>query len=84
MPIKWYGTADNDNPTYRHFSRIVNFVLHAMAFSALNSGLWFWQQVRHPWNHLNWFTEAWLIVLLGHLVLVISKRPLEVQDENQG
>ncbi len=83
MPIKWYGTSDNNNPTYKHFSRIVNFVLHAMAFSALNSGLWFWQQIRHPWPHLSWFSEFWLLVLFAHLALVISQRPVQTKDESE-
>ena len=24
MPIRWYGPADPEDPTYRHFERIVN------------------------------------------------------------
>ncbi len=77
MPIRWYGSGDNSDPTYKHFSRIVNFVLHAMGFAAVNSGLWFFQQLRHPWTHLDWFTEAWLVGLLFHLAIVISQRPKE-------
>ena len=49
MPIRWYGPADPDNPTYRHFERVVNLCLHAGLFAALNSGLWFVQEMRHPW-----------------------------------
>ena len=47
MPIRWYGPADPDNPTYRHFERVVNLCLHAGLFAALNSGLWFVQEMRH-------------------------------------
>ncbi len=75
MPIRWYGTSDQSDPLNAHFSRIVNFVLHAMGFAAVNSGLWLAQQIRHPWNNLNWFTEIWLLVLIGHFVFVVSKRP---------
>ncbi len=77
MPIKWYGTANKSDPTYKHFERIVNFTLHAMGFAALNSGLWFIQKLRHPWEHLNWFTDAWLVVLIAHLVFVISRKPTD-------
>ena len=56
MPIRWYGPANPEEPTYRHFERIVNLTLHAALFSALNSGLWVVQELRHPWAHLNWLT----------------------------
>ena len=75
MPIRWYGPADPADPTYRHFNRVVNFVLHAMVFSALNSGLWFIQQMRHPWDHLDLFSELWLAGLMTHLVIVLRLRP---------
>ena len=80
MPIRWYGTGDNTDPRYKHFSRIVNFTLHAGAFAAVNSGLWFVQSMRHPWNHLDLFTELWLAALMIHLVVVLKQRPLEEAD----
>ena len=75
MPLRWYGPADPSDPTYRHFDRIVNLCLHAGVFAAVNSGLWFVQQMRHPWDHLNLWSEAWLGVLLLHLLVVIRLRP---------
>jgi len=80
MPIRWYGTGDNTDPRYRHFSRIVNFTLHAGAFAAVNSGLWFVQSMRHPWNHLDLFTELWLAALVIHLIVVLKQRPIEDAD----
>ena len=75
MPIKWYGSGDKTDPTYKHFSRVVNLVLHAMFFAAANSTLWFFQQIRHPWEHLNWFSEIWLVGLLLPLMFVVMQRP---------
>ncbi len=75
MPIRWYGNGDATDPTYLHFSRIVNFTIHAMLFASLNSGLWFFQKMRHSWGHLDWFTEIWLALLLFHLVFVVMQRP---------
>jgi hypothetical protein len=75
MPIRWYGPANPEDPTYRHFNRIVNLVLHAMVFAALNSGLWFVQGMRQPWPHLAWLTEAWAVVLALHLLTVLLRRP---------
>ncbi len=80
MPIRWYGTGDNTDPRYKHFSRIVNFTLHAGAFAAVNSGLWFVQSMRHPWNHLDLFTELWFAALVIHLIVVLKQRPLEEAD----
>ena len=75
MPIRWYGPANPDDPTYRHFSRIVNLVLHAMVFAAVNSGLWFVQGMREPWAHLDRLTEAWAALLMVHLLSVLLRRP---------
>lgn len=75
MPIRWYGPANPADPTYRHFSRIVNLVLHAMVFAAVNSGLWFVQGMRQPWPHLAWLTEIWGALLLIQLLSVLLRRP---------
>ena len=81
MPIRWYGPADPADPTYRHFNRVVNLTLHAMVFAAVNSGLWFLQEIRHPWNHLSVLTGLWLVGLAVHLSMVLKLRP-EVDADN--
>ncbi len=83
MPIRWYGTGDQTDPLYLHFSRIVNLTIHAMAFAALNSGLWFIQQIRHPWPNLQWFTGLWLVFLLLHLVFVVLNRPSSAKQTEE-
>ena len=75
MPIRWYGPANPSDPTYRHFERVVNLTLHAGVFAAVNSGLWFVEGIRHPWNHLGWLTWAWFLALLIHLTVVVVQRP---------
>lgn len=75
MPIRWYGPANQADPTYRHFSRVVNLTLHGMTFAAINSGLWFVQGLRHPWQHLALVTEIWLVLLITHLLVVLRLRP---------
>ena len=84
MPIRWYGPANPDDPTYRHFERVVNLTLHAMVFAALNSGLWFIQEMRHPWQGLPWITGLWLLALLLHLIAVIAQRPEPASDPADG
>ena len=83
MPIRWYGPANPDDPTYRHFERIVNLCLHAGLFAAVNSGVWFVQEMRHPWQGLPWFTGLWLVALLIHLSVVIIKRPDRSASETE-
>ncbi|MEB3243573.1 MAG: hypothetical protein VKO44_08040 [Cyanobacteriota bacterium] len=75
MPIRWYGPANRDDPTYRHFERVVNLTLHAALFASINSGLWFVQELRHPWAHLDWLTLAWAGLLLLHGSVVVRLRP---------
>jgi len=75
MPLRWYGNGDPSDPIYLHFSRIVNLTIHAMAFAAVNSGLWLAQQIRHPWPNLPLITGLWLILLFGHLSYVLIQRP---------
>jgi hypothetical protein len=74
MPIRWYGPADPTDPTYQHFERIVNLTLHAALFAAVNSGLWFVQELRHPWHHLGWISLAWAGALLVHGSVVLALR----------
>jgi hypothetical protein len=75
MPIRWYGPADPTNPTYRHFERVVNLTLHGALFAAVNSGLWFVQELRHPWQHLAWVSLLWGAGLLAHASVVVLLRP---------
>jgi len=81
MPIRWYGTSDKSDPTYKHFARVVNLVLHGMFFAAINSGLWFFQEIRHPWQNLGLVTEIWAVAFFVHLFVVLRLRP--VSNENQ-
>lgn len=79
MPIRWYGPADPSDPTYRHFARIVNLILHAMVFAAVNSGLWFVQEMRHPWAQLPLLSLSWGVALAIHLAVVIARRPAQAE-----
>ena len=81
MPIRWYGSADKNDPLYFHFERIVNFCVHAGVFAAVNSGLWFLQEMRHPLadETLPWITGGWLTLLIAQLISVIMRRPKEAE-----
>ena len=77
MPIRWYGPANPEDPTYRHFERIVNLCLHGGVFAAVNSGGWFLQEMRHPFpgGSLTWITSLWATVWLVQMIWVILQRP---------
>tara|TARA_B100000073_G_C23685369_1_gene554278 strand:+ start:132 stop:392 length:261 start_codon:yes stop_codon:yes gene_type:complete len=84
MPIKWYGNGDLDDPTYKHFSRIVNFVIHCMIFTALISGIWLFKEIKHEIDFFNNFAIGWAIVLSIHLIYVINKKPRNLSDQSAG
>ena len=75
MPLVLSAPPDPEDPAYQHLERLVNFGVHGALFAALNSGLWVWQGLRHPFAHLAWFTAAWAVLLLVHLGWVLSLRP---------
>ena len=75
MPIKRYGNGDLEDPTYKHFSRIVNFVIHCMIFTAVLSGTWLLKEIKYDIAFFNKFAIFWSIVFSSHLLFVILKKP---------
>ena len=71
MPIKWYGNGDLEDPIYKHFSRIVNFVIHCMIFTAIVSGTWLLKEIKYEIAFFNNFAIFWSVLLLSHLLFVI-------------
>ena len=67
MPIKWYGNGDSEDPIYKHFSRIVNFVIHCMVFTAIVSGTWLFKEIKHDLVFFNdtATTEIYTILFVG-------------------
>ena len=67
MPIKWYGNGDSEDPIYKHFSRIVNFVIHCMVFTAVVSGTWLFKEIKHDLVFFNdtATTEIYTILFVG-------------------
>ena len=58
MPIKWYGNGDLEDPIYKHFSRIVNFVIHCMIFTAILSGTWLLKEIKYEIGFFNKFCNC--------------------------
>ena len=82
MPIKWYGNGDLEDPTYKHFSRIVNFVIHCMIFTAVISGTYLLKEIKYEITFFNNFAIIWTILLASHLLFVIIKKPKDLEKQS--
>ena len=82
MPIKWYGNGDLDDPTYNHFSRIVNFVIHCMIFTAVVSGTWRLKEIKYEIGFFNILVIFWTVLLVSHLLFVIIKKPKDTSKQS--
>ena len=66
MPPRWPRKPDRADPEFRQLDDRMNFAFHVALFLAFNSGLWFFQLLSHPWQHLSWVTIAWGLGLAFH------------------
>ena len=82
MPIKWYGNGDLEDPIYKHFSRIVNFVIHCMIFTAIVSGTWLLKENKYEITNFNNFVILWSVLLASHLLFVIIKKPKDTSKQS--
>ena len=82
MPIKWYGNGDSEDPIYKHFSRIVHFVIHCMVFTAVVSGTWLFKEIKHDLVFFNNFAIAWAVILSSHLLFVFIKKPKDYKKQS--
>ncbi|NEQ52788.1 MAG: 2TM domain-containing protein [Leptolyngbya sp. SIO3F4] len=67
MPPKWPRKPDRADPAYRKLEDRINFAVHVAAFTAFNSGLWFFHGFMP--GTLLWLpklTLPWLLVLATH------------------
>jgi hypothetical protein len=72
MPPRWPRKPDRADDAYRKLDDRMNFALHVALFLAFNSGLWFFQLLSHPWNHLSLVTIAWGTALFSHGVYIFK------------
>ncbi len=66
MPPRWPRKPDRNDPAFRRLEDRINFAFHVALFSAINSGVWFFQTLSHPFEHPEWLTLGWLTLLVGH------------------
>jgi len=73
MPPRWPRKPDRGDPAYRRLDDRINFALHVAIFAAVNSGVWFWQQLQvQGWPWTFWLTGTWLLVLGLHGVYIFA------------
>ena len=82
MPIKWYGNGDLEDPIYKQCSRIVNFVIHCMIFTAIISGTWLLKEIKYELDFFNNFAIFWSVLLASHLLFVIIKKPKDTSKKS--
>ena len=82
MPIKWYGNGDSEDPTFKHFSRIVNFIIHCMIFTVVVSGTWLFKEIKQDLSFFNNFAIVWAVILLSHLFFVSIKKPKDYTKQS--
>lgn len=73
MPPKWPRKPDRADPAYRKLEDRINFALHVAAFTAFNSGLWFFHEMKP--GILSWlptFSLVWLVILAAHGVWLFA------------
>ena len=82
MPIKWYGNGDSEDPIYKHFSRIVNFVIHCMVFTAVVSGTWLFKEIKHDLVFFNNFCNCMGSHSLIAFTFCIYKKPKDYKKQS--
>ncbi len=71
MPPRWPREPDRKDPDYRKLDDRMNFAVHVAIAALINSGLWFFHQLRSTtWEWLPLVTASWIVVLLVHLIYI--------------
>lgn len=73
MPPRWPRKPTREDPAYRKLDDRINFAVHVAAFTAVNSGLWFFHTLDPNW--VPWVakvTLTWLPVLVGQAVYIFA------------
>jgi hypothetical protein len=73
MPPRWSRVPTRDDPEYRRLDDRMTFATHVAAFTALNSGMWFFRMVQHadwPWS--KYVTGVWFAALVAHAIYVFA------------
>ncbi|MBD2666880.1 hypothetical protein B6N60_01741 [Richelia sinica FACHB-800] len=71
MPPRWPRQPDRQDPEFRKLDDRMNFAVHVAIAATINSGLWFFHNLKAAtWEWLPWVTAGWVGVLLVHLLYI--------------
>ncbi len=73
MPPRWPRKPDRQDPEFRKLDDRMTFAVHFAAFTAINSGFWFFNLidvVTWPWT-VN-FTLIWLGLIVSHGLYIFA------------
>lgn len=73
MPPRWPRKPTREDPAYRKLEDRINFAVHVAAFTAVNSGLWFFNTLNPEWvPWANKVTLTWLPILIANAVYIFA------------
>ncbi|MGB3135230.1 MAG: 2TM domain-containing protein [Nodosilinea sp.] len=73
MPPRWPRKPTREDPAYRKLDDRINFAVHVAAFTAVNSGLWFFHTLEPAWAPwVATVTLPWLLVLISHSAYIFA------------
>jgi hypothetical protein len=73
VPPRWSRKPDRNDPEFRRLDDRMTFATHVAAFSAVNSGIWFFYQLQQAdWAWAKWVTGGWALVLIFHMIFIFA------------
>lgn len=78
MPPRWSRKPDRADPDFRKLDDRMTFATHVAAFSAVNSGLWFFRVLGAKTASTDglaftpWITTIWAALLVAHAVYIFA------------
>jgi hypothetical protein len=72
MPRSWPRKPDRKtDPEFRRADDRMNFIVHVMAYLAVNSGIWFFDIIKKAeWSWVTPFSLVWLGILALNLLYI--------------
>jgi hypothetical protein len=71
MPPRWPRKPDRKDPDFRQLDDRMNFAVHVAIAATINSGLWFFVNLKAiSWEWLPWLTWGWVGLLVLHLIYI--------------
>jgi 2TM domain len=71
MPPRWSRVPTRKDADFRRLDDRMTFATHVAAFTAFNSGTWFFRLMQKAdWSWTPWMTGGWALGLLAHALYI--------------